>query len=438
MMFIIGILMLIIFAVMLVYSVRHYIFYWNRMFAKQKRPPQDLAGYFLPSVSIIVPMHDEEAVAGQILERLAVMDYPKDGRRYEVIAVNDGSTDRTGKIIDEYAAKYPFIKAIHRPQGGRGKSESLQIGTAEAKNDILLVFDADYQPAKAAVKRLVAPFCDPEVGLVMGRVIPINTEQSLMTRLLDLERTGGYQVSQQARYNMDLAPQYGGTVGGIRRRLLDALGGWDERKLAEDTDITVRAYVNGWKIGYVNIAECYEESVTSWKDRRHQLARWATGHNQCLLSHSGAVVKSPVLSFKQKLDGLLMLGVYLIPIIMLVGLLLSIIVYFFGSYWWWTLFAVLLFTLAYNNVGNFACFNEVGVGAVLDKRGRVIWLLPWSLFNFFANIWICTGAFLRSLVIHGSQRAYDAGADTAHGESIQWKKTQKKGLTNGNGRNGHV
>ncbi len=435
-MVIIGIIMLAIFIIMVVYSLRHYVFYWNRMFGSQKIPFQDLAGYYLPSVSIITPMHNEENVAAKLLERLALMDYPKENGHYEVIAVNDGSTDRTGEIIDEFARRYPFIKAVHRKKGGYGKADALQAGSVKARNEIILVFDADYQPNRACIKRLVAAFIDPEIGLVMGRVVPVNTEQTLLTRLLDLERTGGYQVSQQARFNLGLASQYGGTVGGIRKDLLEVLGGWDVRKLAEDTDITVRAYCNGWKVGYVNIAECYEESVSTWDDRRLQLTRWATGHNQCLLSHSTSILKSPILSFFQKFDGVLMLGVYVVPVLMLVGLFLSIIIYFYGSYWLWTLFLALLFTLTYNNIGNFACFNEVGVGAVLDKRGRVVWLLPLSLFNFFANVWICTGSFIKSLIIHGNYRAMDAGVANGNSNSngINWAKTKKNGVANGNGK----
>lgn len=415
------------------YTLRHYLFYWNRLFGRQRNSLQDLAGYYLPSVSIIVPMHDEEAVADTILELLVTMDYPKDNGWYEVIAVNDGSKDRTGIFIDTYAERYPFIKAIHRPDGGRGKSDALRVGTEAANNEIILVFDADYQPTRACIKRLVAPFRDPEFGMVMGRVMPINTNQSLMTRMLDLERSGGYQVDQQARYNLSLVPQYGGTVGGIRRQVLQTLGGWDVYTLAEDTDMTMRCYYNGWRIAYVNVAECYEESVLSWKERRAQLTRWAVGHNQCLLSHSGAVIKSPVLSWFQKIDGLLLLGVYLVPVLMLLGLVLSIIIYFFGAYWWWLLFAALVFTLAYNNIGNFASFNEVGISVVLDKRGRVIWLLPWSLFNFFANVWLCTGALIKSLIVHGNNVTSKANGETVNG-SVKWDKTVKKGIHKHNGK----
>ena len=426
-MVIVGIIMAIIFFVMSIYSIRHYIFYWNRLFGKQKGSQQDLAGYFLPPVSIIVPMHNEENVAENILELLASMDYPKENGQYEVIAINDNSSDATADIINDFASNYPFIKAVHRPQGGRGKGEALISGTEMATNEIILVFDADYQPSKACVKRLVAPFSDPEVGLVMGRVVPINTTSSLMTRLIDLERSGGYQVDQQARYNLGLVPQYGGTVGGIRRKVLERIGGWNSMMLAEDTDITIRSYARGWKIGYVNVAECYEEAVENWKERRHQLFRWAVGHNQSLLQHSRSIIVNPLLSTIQKIDGMLLLGVYIVPVLMFIGLFLSIVAYFFGSYWWWLLFSALVFTIGYNNVGNFAAFNEVGISAVLDKRGRIIWLLPWSLFNFFANIWLCTGAFLRSLVLHGQDVTAQAVGMEKNG--VKWKKTLKRGKT---------
>ena len=87
-----------------------------------------------------------------------------------------------------------------------------------------MVFDADYIPGPRLLKQLVAPFFDAEVGAVMGRVVPLNVGESLLTRLLDLERAGGYQVDQQARMNLRLIPQYGGTVGGVRRVALRAGG----------------------------------------------------------------------------------------------------------------------------------------------------------------------------------------------------------------------
>src|SRR5205814_9163297 len=83
--------------------------------------------------------------------------------------------------------------------------------------------------------------------------------KKLLTRILDLERSGGYQVDQQARMNLHFVPQYGGTVAGIRKSALDEIGGWNENTLAEDTDLTYRMLLGGWKTVYENRAECYEE-----------------------------------------------------------------------------------------------------------------------------------------------------------------------------------
>src|SRR6202000_3077194 len=100
---------------------------------------------------------------------------------------------------------------------------------------------------------------------------------NLPTRLLALERSGGYQVDQQARYNLDLFPQYGGTVGGFRRSVVLDLGGFDALRLAEDTDMTIRLCLDGWRVLYANRAECYEEVPESWNVRFTQLRRWARG-----------------------------------------------------------------------------------------------------------------------------------------------------------------
>ncbi|UCB61278.1 MAG: glycosyltransferase family 2 protein, partial [Candidatus Bathyarchaeota archaeon] len=328
-------------------------------------------------MSILIPMHMEGKVAKDILERFIDMDYPKDETHYEVIAIDDGSTDETSSIVDEYASKFSFIKAIHRlGNGGNGKPEALNVGIKVASNEIALIFDADYLPPRDCVERLVAPFVDVEVGGVMGRVIPINSPESFVSRIMDIERAGGYQMCQQARYNLNLVPQFGGTVGGFRMSALKAVGGFDETKLAEDTDLTYKLYLHGWKIAYVNAAECYEEAVLSWEMREKQLTRWAIGHNQCLFEYFFKTLKSPVLSLWQKVDGVLLLGVYATPLLILTGWLIGIFTYLTGAPWWSSLFPGILFAFAYNHIGNIAVFAEVGGSLFLDKRKRSIWLLP--------------------------------------------------------------
>ncbi|MCW4054672.1 MAG: glycosyltransferase family 2 protein [Candidatus Bathyarchaeota archaeon] len=360
-----------------------------------------MAGTYRPAVSILIPMHMEGKVAKDILERFIDMDYPKDETHYEVIAIDDGSTDETSSIVDEYASKFSFIKAIHRlGNGGNGKPEALNVGIKVASNEIALIFDADYLPPRDCVERLVAPFVDVEVGGVMGRVIPINSPESFVSRIMDIERAGGYQMCQQARYNLNLVPQFGGTVGGFRMSALKAVGGFDETKLAEDTDLTYKLYLHGWKIAYVNAAECYEEAVLSWEMREKQLTRWAIGHNQCLFEYFFKTLKSPVLSFWQKVDGVLLLGVYATPLLILTGWLIGIFTYLTGAPWWSSLFPGILFAFAYNHIGNIAVFAEVGGSLFLDKRKRSIWLLPLMFLDLLANIWVCTKAFFKAIFLH--------------------------------------
>ena len=363
-----------------------------------------MAGTYRPSVSILIPMHMEGKVAKNILERFIEMDYPKDDFHYEVIAIDDGSTDATSSIVDEYASKFSFIKTVHRVgNGGNGKSEALNVGIKVASNEILLIFDADYLPPRDCVERLVAPFVDVEVGGVMGRIVPINSPESFISRIMDIERAGGYQMCQQARYNLNLIPQFGGTVGGFRRSALTKVGGFDETKLAEDTDLTYKLYLHGWKIAYVNAAECYEEAVLSWEMREKQLTRWAMGHDQCLFEYFLTTLKSPVLTFWQKVDGVLLLGVYATPFLILVGWLIGIFTYLTGAPWWSSLFPGILFAFAYNHIGNVAVFAEVGGSLFLDRRRRSIWLLPLMFLDLLANVWVCTKAFFKVIFLHKMQ-----------------------------------
>ena len=122
----------------------------------------------------------------------------------------------------------------------------------------------------------------------MGRVIPFNANQNLLTRLINLERSGGYQVDQQARYNMGLIPQYGGTVGGFRRQVIMDMGGFNPAVLAEDTELTFRLYTHGWKVIYANSAECYEESPRNLDGAWPPDPKMVSGAQQRLVSISVA------------------------------------------------------------------------------------------------------------------------------------------------------
>jgi cellulose synthase/poly-beta-1,6-N-acetylglucosamine synthase-like glycosyltransferase len=410
--------------VLTVYAFRHHAFVLSRLSKKKGQDMMEVVGFSCPTVSVIVPMHNEENVAADVLQALVDCDY--DWSKLEILAVNDRSQDRTGDVIDEFAAKYPIVKALHRTEGSGGKGAALQFANAYAKGEIVLLFDADYIPGRAMIKLLTAPFCDPEVGAVMGRVVPHNGGASILAGLLELERGAGYQIGQQARYGMGLTPQFGGTVGGVRASVLRAIGGWNVNSLTEDTDLTFRAVLRGWKIGYVNRAECYEEVPESWQVRSRQIRRWATGHTECMHEFWKDLVRSKFLSPIEKLDGLMVLACYWTAPILLLAWLASLVLFLVQAYAP-TIFMVALAFVGYQLFGNQATFLELGSAALLDGNRRRVMLLPLSVFNFFAS----TGAICQALIVFYLGGYF--GSDPSH-----WHKTKRYRNGNGANKNGSI
>jgi len=397
----VDLILLSIFLVLFSYAIRHYRFYWNRTFGVQGEAFERFAGAYTPSVSILCPMRNEEKVASRLLSSLVEMDYNKDNGRYEVIAIDDNSTDRTPQIIDEYAAKCPFVKAIHRSGSPiLSKPAALNAGLTFARNKIVLFFDADYIPPKDCVKKLVAPFTDPLVAGVMGRVVPVNPPETMLSRVFEIERAAGYQIDQQARHNLGLIPQYGGTVGGFRRAFLSDHGRFDPYHMAEDTDVTYKAYLSGWKICYVNTVECYEEAATQVRQRGAQVRRWTIGHNYCMFDYALRTITSRFLTFWSKLDGIMLLGVYLQPFLILSGWALGIYSYLFEPPFWSPLLVALFLTLSYNVVGNLGLFSEIGSALYLDRRGRSIWLTTLMLPTVLYYVAVESRGFIRAVLAH--------------------------------------
>ena len=92
-----------------------------------------------------------------MLEALLEADYPHDPGQLEIIPINDHSSDNTGEILDEYAARYSWIKPLHRRNGRRGKAAALRAATRLATGEVLIVFDADYLPENPCLNFWLLP-----------------------------------------------------------------------------------------------------------------------------------------------------------------------------------------------------------------------------------------------------------------------------------------
>jgi cellulose synthase/poly-beta-1,6-N-acetylglucosamine synthase-like glycosyltransferase len=393
-----------------IYTFRHYCFTLNRLFGRQRHPYEDLQSAVWPPITVLIAAHNEEAVVGDIIKALLEADYPRE--KMTIIPVNDRSTDRTREIVEAFAELHPSIEPFHRVGGKPGKAAALKEAMLRVNTEIVLIFDADYIPGKALLRQLVAPFFDPEIGAVMGRVVPLNVGGKSLTRLLDLERSGGYQVDQQARMNLHLVPQYGGTVAGVRKAALDEIGGWNQNALTEDTDLTYRLLLAGWKTAYENRAECYEEVPERWPVRIRQIMRWAKGHNQAMVSYIVPTAMCSSLGWFERVDGVLLLGVYLMGPVLLLGWLLAVVLFYTGVQIGGGLTVLALG--AFTTLGNFAAFFEIAAAARLDGSRQRIRLLPLTLFGFTVSL------------ISVSQAAWQQVQESLiGGAELVWDKTER-------------
>jgi cellulose synthase/poly-beta-1,6-N-acetylglucosamine synthase-like glycosyltransferase len=401
----------VVLGVLAVYTLRHYFFTLNRLFGRHRQPFIDVVEANWPSLVVFVPAHNEGRVIRDSLDALLTCDYPED--RLVIVPIDDRSQDETREIILEYEASYPGrIKPHLRDDGIPGKAAALAEAMEERQEEVFLVFDADYIPGERLLKQLVAPFFDAEVGAVMGRVVPLNVSESLLTRLLDLERSGGYQVDQQARMNLRLVPQYGGTVGGVRRAALEHVGGWNIDSLAEDTDLTLRLVLDGWDVVYQNRSECYEEVPETWESRIRQIRRWAKGHNQALRSYLFAMARnSQRLPRLQVLDGILLLGVFAVPLVLAFGWMCTIVLFYAGYPPQWSKLTILLVS-SFNTVGNFAAFFQIAAASRLDGTRERIRMLPFMFLGFLVS----TFAVGRAAV---------SRASWLRGRPVEWQKTER-------------
>ncbi|MCC6930005.1 MAG: glycosyltransferase family 2 protein [Gemmatimonadaceae bacterium] len=419
-------------AVLAIYTVRHYVFTFNRLFGRHRQPYVDITVADWPPVTVFIPCHNEAQVIHGSIDALLAADYPRD--RLTIIPIDDRSTDTTGAILRDYASRHPeVIRPVWRTGGTPGKAAALAEASARVGSEVHLVFDADYIPGPKLLKQLVAPFFDPEVGAVMGRVVPQNVKRSLLTRLLDLERAGGYQVDQQARMNLGLVPQYGGTVGGVRREALSSVGGWRTDTLAEDTDMTFRLLLRGWEVVYQNRSECYEEVPEHWPTRIRQIRRWTHGHNQALRRYVNRVLaRRGNVSWLQALDGTLLLGVFAVGPILLAGWILALVLYYLGYQPSSGILMVLVIS-AFSTLGNFAAFFEVATATRLDASRNRVRLLPFLFFGFLVSLMAVSQETLLQFVGRGlgwrSNKRWD--------KTERYRQAQDGGNGGGSGQLGH-
>jgi cellulose synthase/poly-beta-1,6-N-acetylglucosamine synthase-like glycosyltransferase len=229
-------------------------------------------------VSILVPAHNEEIVMAGTIESLLHLDYPRD--KFEVIVIDDSSTDRTRRVIEHIMSQDRRLKLVAIPEGlgGRGKSYALNVGLEHAAHELVAVFDADNTPEPQSLRYLIAEImANPKLAAVVGKVRTVNAATNFLTRCIAVEFVSFQWMVQAGRWRLFRLASLPGTNYVIRREALERAGGWDPTAIADDAELTVRLSQEGYHIKFVPYAVTWEPEPQDWGVWLRQRLRWARG-----------------------------------------------------------------------------------------------------------------------------------------------------------------
>ncbi len=294
-------------------------------FLKRRQPPvaPAVSDDELPSVTLQLPVYNEQHVVDRLIDAMGALDYPRDKL---VVQVLDDSTDETTDVlcakVEAWRAKGLNISLIRRPERVGYKAGALAYGLERCTTECVGVFDADFVPAPDFLRRVMPHFrASPEVALVQTRWAHLNLDYNLLTRAQALAMDQHFAVEQVARSRGELPMSMNGTGGVWRRAAIEAAGGWSADTLTEDLDLSYRAFLKGWRFRYIVDVSVPGEVPPHLTAYKVQQARWAKGSTQCLLKHAGPLLRSD-LNPLQKAMGLLHLGQYAIqPFVLLLFVL---------------------------------------------------------------------------------------------------------------------
>lgn len=256
----------------------YYFFHWEKKGGRSHDAPPALPHY--PSVSFIVPCHNEGDNVRETIEWLDRQDYPD----FEIIAVNDGSTDATGEILDGLAETYPRLRVLHFA-ANQGKAMGLRAGALAARSEILVCIDGDALLDPHATTWMVRHFLDgPRVAAVTGNP-RVRTRSTLVGKLQVGEFSSIIGLIKRAQRIYGRVFTVSGVVSAFRRTALHHVGYWSLDMITDDIDISWKLQVAHWDIRYEPNALCWILMPETLRGLWRQRLRWAQGGAEVLLRY---------------------------------------------------------------------------------------------------------------------------------------------------------
>ena len=249
----------------------------------------------LPLVTIQLPIFNEQVVIDRLIEAICAMEYPSEKLEIQVL---DDSTDETQEvaagIVARYAAMGHPIQYIHRTNRHGYKAGALDAGLKVAKGEFVAIFDADFVPPPDWLMKVIHHFAEPGIGMVQTRWTHMNRDYSMLTQIEAILLDGHFVMEHGARVRTGDYFNFNGTAGMWRIKAIADGGGWQHDTLTEDTDLSYRSQLAGWKFKYLPEVECPSELPIEMTAFKTQQARWAKGLIQTSIKVLPLMFKSDV------------------------------------------------------------------------------------------------------------------------------------------------
>ena len=242
-------------------------------------------------------------VAERLIDSVVKLEYPRELLEIQVL---DDSTDDTVEIASRVVKKY-FDQGFdityhHRADRTGFKAGALEAGLKKSSGELILIFDADFAPRPDCIRRLIDYFTDERVGMVQMRWSHINADYSLLTKVQSIMLDGHFVIEQTARNRAGGFFNFNGTAGMWRREAIEWSGGWQHDTLAEDTDLSYRAQLMGWRFVYLMDEDVPAELPVEINAFKSQQKRWAKGVIQVGIKLMGRMWRDPRLPLRAKLE----------------------------------------------------------------------------------------------------------------------------------------
>ncbi len=248
------------------------------------RPDHDKLPEPPPSVTVLIPAHNEETVIVQTVQSVLLSDYTN----MHVIVVDDGSADSTLELLHSNFGKNSYVQIIH--QVNKGKAAALNNALSYAQTDIVVTIDADTEIEPDAIRNLLRHFSDPKVGAVAGNV-KVGNRSRWLTRWQALEYITSQNMEKRAFDLLNCITVVPGALGAWRREAIEAAGGITADTVAEDADLTIAIRRLGWRVTYDEYVIAWTEAPETAAMLIRQRFRWTFGTLQSFWKHSGTLFR---------------------------------------------------------------------------------------------------------------------------------------------------